>query len=116
MIELNKEQWLKNMPELIYKLKKDYNFYYPGFIIRTTKDILEVINPKKHKHKIILYRRGQRFFLVVYRKKDTVIYFTNEYRNDTTWNRIRYFENKFNRAYKRAESERQDELFEKCSS
>ena len=116
MTELTKEQWLKEMPELIYKLKKDYNFYYPGFIVRTTKDILEVINPKKHKHKIILYRRNQRFFLVVYRKNDTIIYYTNEYKNDTNWNRIRWFEKKFNRAYKKAESEREDELFEIGSS
>jgi hypothetical protein len=116
MKALTKEEWLQDIPELIYNLKKNYGFYYNGFQIRITKDILEVINPKKHKHKIVLYRRGQRFFLVVYRKNDTIIYFTNEYVNDKNWNRIRYFEKKFNRAYCRAERELENDLFKGDSS
>lgn len=116
MTPVSKEVWLKEMPELIYKLKKEYGFYYSGFICKITKDILEVINKSKHKHKIVLYRRNQRFFLVVYRKAGPVIYFTNEYVDDQNWNRIRYFEKKFSRAYKRAERELEDELFKSYPS
>lgn len=111
MLKLNKEEWLNDMPKLIYKLKKEYGFYYSGFRCRIAKDILEVIKNKKHKHKIVLYQRGQRFFIVVYRKNDTVIYFTNEYVDDKNWNRIRYFEKKFSRAYSKAERELENEMF-----
>ena len=111
MKQLTKEEWLQDIPELIYKLKKEYGFYYSGFHTRITKDILEVINPKKHKHKIVLYQRGQRFFIVVYRKNDTIIYFTNEYVNDKNWNRVRYFEKKFSRAYCRAERDLENEMY-----
>lgn len=111
MTQLTKEQWLKDIPELIYKLKKNYGFYYSGFPIKITKDILDIIKNSKNKHKIVLYRSGQRFFLVLYTKNSPSIYFTNEYRNDDNWNRIRYFEKKFSRAYKRAEKELENEQF-----
>ena len=111
MKEFKKDEWLVEIPKLIYKLKKDYGFYYSGFSTRITKDILEVINPKKHRHKIVLYNKAGKFFLVVYRKNDTVIYYTNEYINDIKYSRIRYFINKFSDAYKRAEKELENELF-----
>lgn len=111
MKKLTKEEWLADMPELIHKLKKEYGFYYSGFPCRINKDILEIVNAGKHKHKIVLYRKDQRFFLVVYRKADSIIYFTNEYVDDKNWNRIRYFEKKFSRAYARAERELEDELY-----
>ena len=111
MKQFNKDEWLTEIPKLIYKLKKEYSFYYSGFNTRITKDILDVINPKKHKHKIVLYNKENKFFLVVYRKNDTIIYYTNEYRQDKTFNRIRYFVKKFSAAYKKAEKELEDELF-----
>lgn len=111
MKEFKKDEWLTEIPKLIYKLKKDYGFYYSGFKINIRKDILDVINPKKHKHKIVLYNKEGKFFLVVYRKNDTVIYYTNEYKQDTKYNRIKYFLNKFSDAYKKAEKELEDELF-----
>lgn len=105
MIKLNKDAWLSEMPDLIYLLKRKYNFYYSGLYARISRDILDAINPNKHKHKIVLYNRGQRFFLVVYKKNDYDIYFTNEYANDTKNNRIQYFVKKFKRAYLKAEEE-----------
>lgn len=111
MKTLTKEEWLKEMPELIYKLKKEYGFYFSGYYSIIRKDILDVVKPEKHKHKIIIYRRGQRFFLVVYKKNDFDVYYTNEYVKDTSWNRINYFLKKFNSAYKKAEGELEDDLF-----
>ncbi len=68
MIALNKDQWLSQMPELIYNLKSKYNFYFSGWYATINKDILEIIKNPKHKHKIAVYCKDKRFFLVVYRK------------------------------------------------
>lgn len=111
MTKLEKDAWLNDIPELIYMLKKKYNFYYSGYYARISKDILDVVNPKKHKHKIVLYNRGQRFFLVIYKKDDFDIYFTNEYVNDDKHNRISYFVKKFRRAYKVAEEEYEEQIY-----
>jgi hypothetical protein len=112
MKEFKKEEWLTEIPKLIYKLKKNYGFYYNcRSYSRISRDILDVINPKKHKHKIVLYNKDNKFFVVVYRKNDTVIYYTNEYKRDTRYGRIRYFVNKFEKAYKKAEKELEDEIF-----
>ena len=39
MKTLNKEEWLSEMPELIYNLKLNYNFYFSGFYTNIKKDI-----------------------------------------------------------------------------
>lgn len=116
MKNLTKEQWLSEIPDMIYKLKKDYGFYYSGFPVRITKDILDVINTKKHKHKIVLYGKDQKYFLVVYRKNDTVIYYTTEYIKDSRYNRISYFTKKFKKFYNKAEKELENDLFKSYSS
>lgn len=105
MKKLTKEEWLNTVPETIYKLKKNYGFYYSCYPCRITKDILEIASNSKHKHKVVVYTRGQRYFFVIYRKNDFDIYFTNEYVNDKNYNRQSYFLKKFKRAYKKAEVE-----------
>jgi len=112
MNNLDKEAWLKEIPELIYKLKLNYNFYYSCFYARINKDIIEIVNKAKHKHKIILYNKNNRFFLVVYKKNKTDIYCTTEYKNDTNNSRIRYFVKKFERAYKKAEHDYEVQQFQ----
>ena len=111
MKKLTKEEWLTEMPDLIYKLKKDYGFYYSGFPVRISKDILEIIKNPKNKHKVVLYNKDQKFFLVVYRKNDCVIYYTTEYMEDEKWNRISYFTKKFKKFYTKAEKELENDLF-----
>lgn len=111
MKTLTKEEWLNEMPKLIYKLKKEYGFYFSGWYSIIKKDIRDAVNPEKHKHKIVVYRCGQKFYLVVYRKNDYDIYYTREYINDRAWNRINYFMKKFDNAYKKAEVELENELF-----
>lgn len=105
MKEIKKEDWLNKIPDLIYLLKVKYNFYFSGYYVNINKDILEVTLSAKHKHKIIIYNRDNRFFLVIYKKSGPDIYYINEYRNDTKQNRISYFMRKFRRAYKKAEVE-----------
>ena len=114
MKQLSKDEWLKEIPELIYKLKKDYNFYYSCFPVRISKDILEIVKNPKNRHKIVLYKSGNKYFLVVYRKADCVIYYTNAYWQDIDdgkYNRIRYFIKKFSKAYEKAKEELESELY-----
>ena len=111
MKTLNKEEWLSEMPELIYNLKLNYNFYFSGFYTRIKKDILEVIKNPKHKHKIAVYTKDNRFWLVVYRKGSPDIYYTAEYKKDITQARINYFMRKFRKSYKKAEAEYESRIY-----
>ena len=104
MILLNKDAWLHQMPELIYNLKLKYNFYFSGYYAHITKDILDIVKNPKHRHKIAVYNKANRFFLVVYRKGSPDIYYCNEYRDDTKQNRISYFMRKFRKSYQKAEA------------
>ena len=85
---LNKEEWLSEMPELIHNLKLNYNFYFSGFYTKIKKDILEIVKNPKNKHKISIYNKDNRFWLVVYRKGTPDIYYTAEYKKDTNNNHI----------------------------
>lgn len=111
MITLNKEEWLKEIPELIYKLKLNYNFYFSGYYATIKKDILEIIKNPKHRHKIAIYNKNNRFFLVVYRKGSPDIYVCTEYKNDDNNNRISYFMRKFRKSYKKAETLYEEQLY-----
>ena len=109
MKTLNKEEWLTEMPHLIYHLKYNYNFYFSGFYSTIKKDILEIIKNPKNKHKIAIYNKDNRFFLVVYKKGSPDIYTCTEYKNDTKQNRISYFMRKFRKSYQKAEAEYEQE-------
>lgn len=105
MKTLNKEDWLNEIPKLIYDLKLNYNFYFSGFYTKIKKDILEIIKNPKNKHKISIYNKDNRFWLVVYRKGSPDIYYTAEYKKDTNNSRISYFMKKFRKSYEEAEVE-----------
>jgi hypothetical protein len=111
MKKLNKEQWLTEMPKLIYKLKFNYNFYFNGCYSIIKKDILEIVKNPKNKHKISVYNKDNRFFLVVYRKGSPDIYVCTEYKNDTSSNRIKYFMKKFIKSYKKAEEAYEEQIY-----
>lgn len=108
---LSKEEWLSEMPELIYNLKLNYNFYFSGFYTKIKRDILDIVANSKHKHKIALYNKDNRFFLVVYGKGSPDIYYTAEYKKDTSTNRINYFMKKFNKSYEKAEVEYESRIY-----
>ena len=111
MKTLNKEEWLSEIPELIYNLKLNYNFYFSGFYTIIKKDILEIIKNPKNKHKIAVYTKDNRFWLVVYRKGSPDIYYTAEYKKDTSKSRISYFMRKFRKSYEKAEVEYESRLY-----
>ena len=111
---LNKENWLNDMPKLIYDLKLNYNFYFSGFYTKIKKDILEIIKNPKNKHKISIYNKDNRFWLVVYRRGTPDIYYTAEYKKDTNNSRISYFMKKFRKSYEQAEAEYEKTIIEDC--
>ena len=114
MKTLNKEERLSEMPELIYNLKLNYNFYFSGFYTNIKKDILEIVKNQKHNHKIAIYNKDNRFWLVVYRKGSPDIYYTAEYKKDTNNSRISYFMRKFKKSYKKAEAEYESRIYSSC--
>lgn len=111
---LNKEEWLSEMPKLIHNLKLNYNFYFSGFYTRIKKDILEIIKNPKNKHKISIYNKDNRFWLVVYKKGSIDVYYTAEYKKDTNNSRISYFMKKFRKSYEKAESEYEENIIKDC--
>ena len=114
MITLNKEEWLSEIPKLIYDLKLNYNFYFSGFYVRIKKDILDIVKNPKNKHKISIYTKDNRFWLVVYKKGVPDIYYTAEYKKDTNTNRISYFMKKFRKSYEKAEVEYEENIIKDC--
>lgn len=111
---LNKDEWLNDMPKLIYDLKLNYNFYFSGFYTKIKKDILEIIKNPKNKHKISIYNKDNRFWLVVYKKGSPDIYYTAEYKKDTSSSRIGYFMKKFRTSYEQAENEYEENIIKDC--
>ena len=111
---LNKDEWLNDMPKLIYDLKLNYNFYFSGFYTRIKKDILEIIKNPKNKHKISIYNKDNRFWLVVYKKGSPDIYYTAAYKKDTSSSRISYFMKKFRKSYEQAETEYEENIIKDC--
>ena len=114
MITLSKEEWLNEIPKMIYNLKLNYNFYFSGFYTRIKKDILEIIKNPKNKHKISIYNKDNRFWLVVYKKESPDIYYTAAYKQDTNNSRISYFMKKFRKSYDKAESEYEENIIKDC--
>lgn len=111
MKTLTKEEWLKEMPELIYRLKLNYNFYFSGYYSNIKRDILDIVKNPKNKHKIAVYAKDNRFWLVVYRKGSPDIYYVSEYKKDVKTSRISYFMRKFRKSYKKAEAEYEERLY-----
>ena len=111
---LSKEEWLNEMPELIHDLKLNYNFYFSGFYTKIKRDILDIIKNPKNKHKISIYNKDNRFWLVVYKKGTPDIYYTAEYKKDTSSSRISYFMKKFRKSYEKAEQEYEKNIIEDC--
>lgn len=110
---ISRKDWLKDMPELIKKLKLNYNFYYSnwrnGLYYTISKPITEVVvrNTKKCAHQIVLYRNKDTndFYLVVFSKKNPTIYQCLEYPagyNMPAYQSVKRFMNKFKLAYEGA--------------
>lgn len=93
----SRKEWLREVPNIIRNLIYNYNFYFvDGLYCRIHRDIKDLISEKyvKNRHKIILYRDENKFYLVVYAKKNITIYICSEY-NNCSWSSIKYFLNKF---------------------
>lgn len=106
---LTRKEWLKEMPELISNLKKNYNFEYISRYKNIRNSIQDVVKRdfKKYAHKIVLYKKDNTdntFYLTVFSKKNPTVYQCDEYKNEgwKTWVAIKRFCNKFDLAYEGA--------------
>jgi hypothetical protein len=119
-IYTDKKLWMQEMGDLIYKLKRKYNFYYPDITAVITKNILDVIkaNQKKHSKKAILYWNAEidHYYLVIYCKSEIDIYeLTNKYSKShskqTRYKGALTFMYRFSEKYNTAKKECEDEQF-----
>ena len=110
--KISRQEWLNDIPDLIYYLKKAYNFYYNENVLVKTNDIKELVlrKHKKNKHKIIAYYNSYSYmyYLVVYCRDRIDIYYCDEYQG-ANWSVIKYFLNKFSLASKKAGNEDYEE-------
>lgn len=83
-IQKNKEEWLSEMPELIYRLVFGYNFWYSksytGFIRLKNDNIEQFINKhyERRRHTIGLYTFNDHWVLIVFAKKKVSVYYIIE--------------------------------------
>lgn len=107
---LSRKEWLKEIPEIIHNLKKNYNFDYDSTFYKLLKiPIQDKMQKdfKKNAHKIVLYKSAGKeniFYLSVYSKKNPKVYVCDEYKNEgwNTWIAIKRFLKKFDLAYEGA--------------
>lgn len=74
----DKTKWRKDMCDLVYRLKKNYNFYFSGTFITIRRSLGELIDArgKKNTHKMIMYFNDNsgEVSLVIYSRKNTTAY------------------------------------------
>lgn len=108
-----RKEWLKDMPDVIYRLVYGYRFYFcrpylgyskisseiSDFVIKKYKD-------KRHCISLYVNKTGTQWYLVVYAKNKITIYYTNEYSPTENWGNIKRFIKKFSTAADKANEER----------
>lgn len=114
-VEWNKicrKDWLKNMPELIYKLANEYGFYY-NKLYNKVNDINTIIakNDKKGIRSRInvcyeCNNTNAYWYLVVYTKKRISVYKCLEYKLNENYANIKRFIKKFSDAYEKGKEDR----------
>lgn len=74
----DKTKWREDMCDLVFRLKKNYNFYFSGTFSTIHRSLGEVIDThgKKNAHKMILYFNDNsgEVSLVIYSRKNTTAY------------------------------------------
>lgn len=110
--KINKEDLLKDLPERLYLLKVNYNFWFGGILCRAKKDITELVNRTRNRHRITVYLYEDRsLYFVIYANKFTEVYYCNEYTNDKSDSRVLYFMRKLKRYYLKASKEYEIQQF-----
>lgn len=106
LYKVNKDTLLKDMPDLLYKLKVDYNFWFSGTLCRPKKKITELVEKTKNRHRITVYLyEDKSVYFVIFCKNKTDIYYCNDYQGDNNDNRVLYFVRKLKKYYLKASKE-----------
>ena len=111
-----RKDWLKNLPDVIYKLSNEYGFYYNGIYnhIKSIDDTLAKNETKGTRSRINLYVADTKenlpamWYLVIYTKRYIKVYKCNEYKRNENYANIKRFVKKFTNAYKKGKEERFD--------
>lgn len=106
----SRKEWLKDMPDLIYKLTDEYGFYYNKSYNRI-KDIDKILDKnEKIRGRINVYvletETTQIWYLVCYTKNFIKIHKCTEYCVGENWANVKRFITKFTKAYELAKNER----------
>ena len=119
---IGKEEWSKDIPELVYTLKYGYDFYYSKNCQLLYSDMSDTLhrNSFKHKHKMGLYFDPaiDIYYFVIY-KKNTIDVYTLEkysgskhrltrYRTAQTW--MAKMDKKYDIAAQKKENEQYGEI------
>ena len=109
---ISRKDWLKKLPDLIYKLSNEYGFYY-NKMYNKVNDVNTIIakNDKKGiKSRINVYYEATNtnayWYLVVYTKKHITTYKCLEYKVNENYANIKRFIKKFSDAYIKGKEER----------
>ena len=84
----DRDEWKKDIPDLVYNLKYGYNFYYNKMCVFTADIEKTLANTSyKHKHKIILYfnREDDIYYLTIFKKYTIDIYSLGWYSNSPNY-------------------------------
>lgn len=106
LYKVDKDTLLKEMPELLYKLKVEYNFWWGMTLCRPKKKITELVEKTKNRHRVTVYLyEDKSLYFVIYCNKKTDIYYCNDYKDDKNDNRVLYFIRKLKKYYLEASKE-----------
>lgn len=96
--KMSKKELYNETSQMLYKLRYQYNFWFVQQYIAITKPLNEVIEKrfKKHNHKVILYKKGDAVWFVVFTKKFVSVYYTCEPISTS------YYKKKLDRWYEKA--------------
>jgi len=97
-----KEQWLKDIPELIKLLSNEYEFYWSKLYHHiASEDIKTFLEKKKdsYTHRMCVYVvRDSVYFFVVFCRNNIKVYYLKDNYLDTE-GKVTYFMNKWKRYY-----------------
>ena len=104
--KLTRKEWLEQVPEIVYTLRKRYGFYMSFSYVYKIKDLQTYITKSQNRHKMIFCQdRNNRYYFIIFAKNFISVYYSIEYIPKTG----KYFSLKCQSKYDQAETELDEE-------
>ncbi len=104
--KLTRKEWLEQVPEVVYTLRKKYGFYMSFAQVYRIKDLEPYITKSENRHKMIFCQDSvNRYYFIVFAKNFISVYYSSEYIPKTG----KYFSLKCQHKYDQAETELDEE-------